>query len=52
MFFGLCSMLLIEALKAGADLSARLRIWGPLKGLVGGAALVLLTLVCTTPFLG
>jgi len=51
-FFGLCSMLLIETLKVGARLSARLRVWEPLKGVIGGGALVLLTLVCTTRYLG
>jgi H+/Cl- antiporter ClcA len=45
-------MLLIETLRAGAHLSARLRIWAPLKGLAGGGALVLLTLVCSTRYLG
>ena len=52
LFFGLCSMLLIETLKGGAKLAARLRIWEPLKGVVGGGALVVLALVCTTRYLG
>jgi H+/Cl- antiporter ClcA len=52
MFFGLCSMLLIEMLKAGARLSGRLAIWPPLKGVLGGAALVLLALLCSGRYLG
>lgn len=51
-FFGLCSMLLIETMKLGVKLSARLRIWEPLKGVAGGAALVLLALLCSTRYLG
>jgi H+/Cl- antiporter ClcA len=52
MFFGLCSILLIEALKGGAAVSARVRLWGPLKGAVGGAALVVLALATSTRYLG
>jgi H+/Cl- antiporter ClcA len=51
-FFGLCSIMLIEILKVGANVSGRLRIWEPLKGLVGGSALVLLALVCSARYLG
>src|SRR5208283_195749 len=51
-FFGLCSILLIETLKLGSMASARLRIWGQLKGLVGGAALVVLAVVFSTRYLG
>jgi len=51
-FFGLCSMLLIETLKLGERLSARIRIWGPLKGLVGGALVVVLALVFSKRYLG
>jgi H+/Cl- antiporter ClcA len=51
-FFGLCSMMLIETLKLGEKLSARIRIWSPLKGLIGGSALVLLALVFSNRYLG
>lgn len=51
-FFGLCSLFLIHALRAGEALSQRLRIWPPLRGLIGGAALVLLALVFTPRYLG
>jgi H+/Cl- antiporter ClcA len=50
-FFGLCSMLLIETMKAGGRLSARLRVWDPLKGVLGGSALVVLALVFSTRYL-
>ncbi len=52
LFFGLCSILLIETLKAGERLSRRLRVWDPLKGLVGGAILIVLTLVFSDRYLG
>ena len=51
-FFGLCSMMLIETLKIGEKLSARFRIWAPYKGLIGGTALVLLALVFSNQYLG
>ena len=51
-FFGLCAMLLIETLNLGEKLSERLRIWAPLKGLIGGIALVVLALVFSTHYLG
>ncbi|WP_243382336.1 chloride channel protein [Geothrix alkalitolerans] len=51
-FFGLCSMLLIEILKAGEWLSRRLRIWMPLKGLLGGAAMLALALLFSRDYLG
>ena len=51
-FFGLCSMMLIETLRLGEKLSARLRLWTPFKGLVGGTALVLLAFVFSKRYLG
>jgi H+/Cl- antiporter ClcA len=51
-FFGLCSMMLIETLRLGERLSARFRIWTPFKGLVGGAALVGLALLFSNRYLG
>ncbi len=51
-FFGLCSFILIETMRNTEKLSMRLNIWKPLKGLVGGAALVVLTLVVGTRYLG
>ena len=51
-FFGLCSFLLIEVLKIGKSLSDRLKIWKPLKGLVGGTVLAALAIVSSTRYLG
>ncbi|HVN49424.1 MAG TPA: chloride channel protein [Bacteroidota bacterium] len=52
LFFGLCSIFLIETLKFGERLSARLNIWKPLKGLIGGAALMGLTFIFSAKYLG
>jgi H+/Cl- antiporter ClcA len=51
-FFGLCSVIFIEALELGNKLSNKLRIYKPLKGLVGGAILIVLTLLFSTQYLG
>jgi H+/Cl- antiporter ClcA len=51
-FFGLCSLLLIEILRLFERMGHRLTIWPPLKGLLGGALLVILTLVFSTRYLG
>jgi H+/Cl- antiporter ClcA len=52
LFFGLCSLLLIETLRLFEGLSRRVRVWTPLKGLLGGSALVILTLLFSTRYLG
>lgn len=51
-FFGLCSFLLIEALKIGEKLSKKIQIWKPLKGLIGGVILIALTLIFSNKYLG
>jgi H+/Cl- antiporter ClcA len=51
-FFGLCSLLLIELLRFFERMSHRLKIWPPLKGLLGGSLLVLLTFLFSTRYLG
>jgi H+/Cl- antiporter ClcA len=51
-FFGLCSVLLIEAIILGEKLSERLKLWDPLKGIVGGTLLVFLTLLVSAKYLG
>ena len=51
-FFGLCSLLLIEILRLFERLSHRLTIWPPLKGLLGGTLLVILTFLFSTRYLG
>ncbi len=51
-FFGLCSLLLIEVLRLFERMSHRLKIWPPLKGLLGGSVLVILTFLFSTRYLG
>jgi H+/Cl- antiporter ClcA len=52
LFFGICSIILIEMLKAGDRISNRLKIWPPLKGLIGGIILVGLTYIFSARYLG
>jgi len=51
-FFGLCSGFLIEMLKLGHYLSLKIKVWKPLKGIVGGLAIVGLTLLFSKRYLG
>jgi H+/Cl- antiporter ClcA len=51
-FFGICSLLLIETLNLFQRLSAKIPWWAPLKGLLGGTTLILLTLFLSTDYLG
>jgi len=50
--FGICSLLLIETLNLFQKLSEKIPWWAPLKGLLGGAVLILLTLLLSTDYLG
>jgi H+/Cl- antiporter ClcA len=52
LFFGLCSLLLIEVLRFFERASKKVTIWAPAKGILGGMALVLLTFVFGTRYLG
>jgi H+/Cl- antiporter ClcA len=52
LFFGVCSLLFIEMLKLLEHLSKKVRVWVPLKGLLGGAALVILAFLFSTRYLG
>jgi H+/Cl- antiporter ClcA len=51
-FFGLASVLLIEALKAGKTAAGKIKLSMALKSLTGGAALVIIALVFSTEYLG
>jgi len=51
-FLGLCSLVFIETLKYFKRLSDKIRLWAPLKGLIGGSALVLLAMTFSTQYLG
>jgi H+/Cl- antiporter ClcA len=52
LFFGGCSIFLIESLKWGQRLSGKFRLWIPLKGIVGGTVLATLTLLFSSRYLG
>ncbi len=51
-FFGLCSLLMIEVLGLFEKMSRRLTMWPPLKALLAGGVLVLLTFLFSTRYLG
>jgi H+/Cl- antiporter ClcA len=51
-FFGLCSLVLIEALKLAESVSRKIRVWDPVKGLIGGSILIVLALMTSTKYLG
>jgi len=50
--FGLCSVMLILVLGAGERFSRAIHIWKPLKGLIGGALLIGITLLVSRQYLG
>ncbi|HUN64869.1 MAG TPA: chloride channel protein [Bacteroidota bacterium] len=52
LFFGACSILLIEMLKWGEKIANRIHVWAPLKGIIGGTVLVGLTYIFSTHYLG
>lgn len=51
-FFGLCSLFLIELLEFVQKISDKIKIWEPFKGIIGGLLLIGLTLVFSTQYLG
>ncbi|MFQ5657961.1 MAG: chloride channel protein [Candidatus Methylomirabilales bacterium] len=51
-FFGICSVFLIEVLKIGKKLAEKGAIWAPWKGMIGGAGLVALSLLFSRQYLG
>jgi H+/Cl- antiporter ClcA len=51
-FFGLCSLVMIEVIHLFDRLGKKITIWSPLKGLLGGSALVILTFIFSTQYLG
>jgi len=51
-FFGLCSLLLIESLRFFERVSGRITIWSPLKGILSGSVLIILTFFFSTRYLG
>lgn len=51
-FFGIVSAILIETLKLGNQLSAKIQISKPLKGVIGGLALIGLVFMFSRQYLG
>ena len=52
LFFGICSIFLIEVLKWCDRISKRLHFWQPLKGALGGILLIILTYLFSNNYLG
>jgi H+/Cl- antiporter ClcA len=52
LFFGFCSLVLIESLKASEKMSKKIDIWEPYKGLIGGSVLIVLAFITSTRYLG
>ncbi len=52
LFFGLCSFLFIEILKYSENVSGKIKLWSPYKGITGGVTLILLTCLVSTRYLG
>ena len=51
-FFGICSLILIETMKIMESASRKIDIWEPFKGLIGGSILVVLVFLTSTKYLG
>ncbi len=51
-FFGLCANGFVRALRLAQDFTARLPLWRPLQGILGGLLLVGLTLLFSRDYLG
>lgn len=51
-FFGICSILFIECMKLGENISKKIKYSKPFKGLIGGLILITLALVFSDKFLG
>lgn len=51
-FFGLVSFLMIKMMGWTERLAGKIHIWAPLKGLVGGMAIIILCYVFSTDYLG
>jgi H+/Cl- antiporter ClcA len=51
-FFGLCSALLIEILRLSGELSDKIKVSKPLKGIIGGFVIIGLVLLTSKEYLG
>ncbi len=50
--FGFCSFLFVETMNLGHKISSRIRLSKPIKALLGGAAMIILTLIFSKQYLG
>lgn len=50
--FGFCSFLFVETINVGHKISASIKLSKPLKGLLGGAAIIILTMIFSKQYLG
>ncbi len=51
-FFGIVSLITIETMQLFKNISSKIKLWNPLKGLIGGLILVALTFIFSKQFLG
>ena len=52
LFFGICSLLFIEVLRFFEKISGKIKLWSPLKGIIGGFLLIVLTVLFSSRYLG
>ncbi len=51
-FFGIVSFALIETMRLFEDLSSKINLWKPLKGVIGGLIIIVLAFIFSTKYLG
>lgn len=51
-FFGICSLFLIEVLKGGKELAHRVKVWVPLRSTIGSIIIVAMALIFSRQYLG
>ena len=51
-FFGIVSVIFIETLKYSEKVANKINLWAPYKGIIGGALLILITLIFSKTYLG
>ncbi len=50
--FGFCSFIFVETMNFGHKISSRIKLSKPVKGLIGGAVIIVLTLIFSQKYLG
>ena len=51
-FFGICAIIVIETVQVIDNVFERIKIWSPLKGIIGGIILTILAFLFSTRYLG